>query len=113
MTKTEPPIDTPLAACPDCHGEVMEFIRDEEESIIECRGCKRVWTISELWNALIHPTPDPLPNCRTAFERWHFSRFQEEPIWLPERNLYQDFGHHQAWLGWQACAFGRRTPDTA
>lgn len=42
-------METELKPC-ECGGEVMELIRDEEESIIECQKCKKVWTISELWN---------------------------------------------------------------
>jgi len=41
---------------------------------------------------------------RKAFEEWHYERFQEELIWVPERNLYEEFGHHQAWIGWQASS---------
>lgn len=34
----------------DCGGDVMHLIRGEEESIIECRKCKQVWDIEQLWN---------------------------------------------------------------
>ncbi len=34
-----------------CGGDVIELIRDEDEGIIKCYKCKKVWPISELWNA--------------------------------------------------------------
>lgn len=40
---------------------------------------------------------------REAFEKWHDGVFQEPLTWIPERNLYKDFGHQEAWRGWKAA----------
>lgn len=42
-----------LLPCPLCKGDVMEFIRDYEESIIECQKCNTIWDIAILWNRQI------------------------------------------------------------
>lgn len=42
-----------LLQCPVCKGDVMEFIRDYEESIIECQKCNTIWDIATLWNRQI------------------------------------------------------------
>lgn len=53
---------------------------------------------------------DALLQCRAAFENWHNAVFQEPLVWNKERNLYEEFGHQEAWRGWKA-AWGNRTNE--
>lgn len=50
--------------------------------------------------------------CRRAFEDWHDETYEESLDWVPERNLYKEFGHHCAWKGWTA-AWQAREQQTA
>ncbi len=48
-----------LLPCPECKGEVSEYLRNDE-SIIKCDRCLRFWTIAELWNTPTPQAPDEL-----------------------------------------------------
>ena len=54
---------------------------------------------------------EELLRCREEFEKWHIETYDEKPIWNPTRNLYEEFGHHCAWRGWQAAIAALTTPD--
>lgn len=67
-----------LKPCFKCGGNVLELIRGEEESIIECGECGHIWDIAELWNQCTQQKPladaglvaDALLSADCAYDRY-------------------------------------------